>query len=109
MTSKVQFTMDTDRKKEMASLCEELGISMSQALNMFASCFLRTRGFPPAVATVSDDFDDEDFDLFDTSEWLEDAIKDLENGKGEPMPESMKKRLSERRSENSSHLEKESA
>jgi addiction module RelB/DinJ family antitoxin len=88
MTVKVQFNMDVDVKKQMSELCDKLGMTMSQAFNMFASAFLRERGLPPQVATVSGDFciDPEMGDLLDTSDKLEDAIKRLDNGETTPLP-----------------------
>ncbi|MDR0992060.1 MAG: type II toxin-antitoxin system RelB/DinJ family antitoxin [Ruminococcus sp.] len=104
MTAKVQFNMDIEIKKQMSELCDKLGMTMSQAFNMFAAAFLRERGLPPQVATVSDEFwiDPEMGDLLDTSDKLEDAIKRLENGEGIPMSDIYKEHLRKRRDERKS-------
>jgi addiction module RelB/DinJ family antitoxin len=95
MTSKVQFNMDVNVKAEMSALCDKLGMTMSQAFNMFASAFLREHGLPSQVATISEEvwYDEEFGNLLDTSDKLEDACKRLDNGEGLPMPESQKERL----------------
>jgi antitoxin component of RelBE/YafQ-DinJ toxin-antitoxin module len=86
MTSKVQFNMDVNVKAEMSALCDKLGMTMSQAFNMFATAFLRERGLPPQVATITDDFwyDEELGNLLDTSTSLYEAIEELERGEGTP-------------------------
>jgi DNA-damage-inducible protein J len=109
MTAKVQFNMDVEVKKQMSELCDKLGMTMSQAFNMFASAFLRERGLPRQVATVSDELDPDYADLFDTSNWIEDAVKSLENDEGIPMSEHHKEGLRRRRAERKSEQLKESA
>jgi DNA-damage-inducible protein J len=111
MTSKVQFNMDVKVKTEMSALCDKLGMTMSQAFNMFASAFLREHGLPSQVATISEEvwYDEEFGNLLDTSDKLEDACKRLDNGEGIPMSEHHKEHLRNRRAERAAERAKESA
>jgi DNA-damage-inducible protein J len=101
MNTKVQFNMDINVKNRMSELCETLGMTMSQAFNMFASAFLREGGLPSQIATVPESFwvDSELGDLLDTSDKLDDAIIRLNNGEGMTLPEKHRRALREMRSE----------
>ena len=42
----VRVRMDTEVKAEFFRVCEELGLSPSTAINMFAKAMIRKNGFP---------------------------------------------------------------
>jgi len=46
MDTNMTFRMDSEVKREMASICKELGMSTSTAFNLFANAFVRTKGMP---------------------------------------------------------------
>lgn len=45
-TTLVNVRMDKTTKKEMSELCDQLGMSMSTAFNMFAKAMVRERRIP---------------------------------------------------------------
>jgi addiction module RelB/DinJ family antitoxin len=102
MTSKVQFNMDVNVKAEMSALCDKLGMTMSQAFNMFASAFLREHGLPSQVATISEEvwYDEEFGNLLDTSTSLYEAIEELERGEGTPPDDEQIERIKAIRARN---------
>ena len=50
MDSNITFRIDQDVKKQMASICKELGMTTSTAFNLFAKAFVREKGMPFPVA-----------------------------------------------------------
>lgn len=46
MYSNVNFRMDSDVKSQMTSICNQLGMSLSTAFNIFANAFVRNGGIP---------------------------------------------------------------
>lgn len=46
MYSNVNFRMDSDVKTQMTSICNQLGMSLSTAFNIFANAFVRSGGIP---------------------------------------------------------------
>jgi len=46
----VNFRMDTDLKKELDSVCKELGMTMSSAFNIFARKMVREQRIPFEVS-----------------------------------------------------------
>lgn len=51
-TTTVNIRMDEQTKRTMGELCDELGISMSTAFNMFAKTMVRERRLPTEVTTL---------------------------------------------------------
>lgn len=49
-TTMVNFRMDTDLKKEMESVCKEMGLTMTTAFTMFAAKVSRERRIPFEVS-----------------------------------------------------------
>lgn len=49
-TTLVNVRLDEQTKKDMSELCNELGLSMSTAFNMFAKAMVRERRIPFEVA-----------------------------------------------------------
>ena len=46
MDTNMTFRMDSKIKAQMAEICEQLGISISAAFNLFAHAFVRNQGMP---------------------------------------------------------------
>jgi addiction module RelB/DinJ family antitoxin len=98
MTAKMQINMDSETKRQFIAICDALGMSASTAFNVLARAVVRNKGLPSECVKLDvlpDDFwyDEEFGNLLDTSDKLEDACKRLDNGEGQPMPESQKERL----------------
>ncbi len=70
----VNFRMDADLKKNMESVCEEMGMSMTTAFTIFAKKVIRERKIPFEV--TADPFYSEE-NLFQ----LERRIRDVQLGK----------------------------
>jgi len=54
----INIRMDEDLKREFDGLCDDLGLSMTAAITVFAKTFVRRRGMPFDVAV--DPFYNED-------------------------------------------------
>lgn len=70
----VNIRMDENVKKKMEKLCNELGITISAAFNIFARKMIRENGIPFEVS--ADPFYSES-----NMQALEESIKQLEEGK----------------------------
>lgn len=68
--SNICIRMDEDLKKQFDFLCNELGLTMSTAINMFVKKFVREQALPFALS------------LNDYNEETRKAIEDVENGIG---------------------------
>lgn len=49
MDTNMTFRMDSQVKAQMATICEQLGMTTSTAFNMFANAFVRSKGMPFSV------------------------------------------------------------
>lgn len=49
MDTNMTFRIDSDIKKQMAAICDSLGMTVSTAFNIFANAFVRANGMPFAV------------------------------------------------------------
>ncbi len=70
----VNFRIDETTKKQMEQICNELGITMSTAFNMFAKKVIREKRIPFEISI--DPFYSES-----NMKYLEKVIKDIETGK----------------------------
>ena len=70
----VNFRMDSDLKKNMESLCGELGMSMTTAFTIFAKKMTREKRIPFEVS--ADPFYSES-----NLRYLEDIMEDIKSGK----------------------------
>lgn len=46
MDTNMTFRMDSEVKTQMADICDQLGITVSTAFNIFANAFVRCKGLP---------------------------------------------------------------
>ena len=69
----VNFRIDEETKKEMEKVCNELGITMSSALNIFAKKMVREKRIPFDVSI--DPFYSES-----NIKYLEKVVSDIEKG-----------------------------
>lgn len=53
MDSNVTFRIDSEVKAQMATICDQIGMTTSTAFNIFAKAFVRAKGMPFPV-TVQD-------------------------------------------------------
>ena len=70
----VNFRIDENLKKEMEQICNELGITMTTAFNIFAKKMIREKRIPFEVSV--DPFYSES-----NIKYLEQVIADIESGK----------------------------
>lgn len=70
----INFRIDENLKKEMEQVCNELGITMTTAFNMFAKKMTREKRIPFEVSV--DPFYSES-----NIKYLEQVIADIESGK----------------------------
>ena len=70
----INFRIDENLKKEMEKICNELGITMTTAFNMFAKKMIREKRIPFEVSIDS-------FYLENNIKYLEQVIADIESGK----------------------------
>ncbi|MDR0946204.1 MAG: hypothetical protein LBM87_00455 [Ruminococcus sp.] len=68
MTAKIEFNVDADRKAAFKASCRKLNMTMSQVLDMCVGNIIQD------IAVLSDEHNPEYKDLFDTSEWVLDAM-----------------------------------
>ncbi len=68
--SNICIRMDEDLKKQFDFLCNELGLTMSTAINIFVKKFVREQALPFALS------------INDYNEETRKAIEDVENGIG---------------------------
>lgn len=66
--SNICIRMDEDLKKQFDFLCNELGLTMSTAINIFVKKFVREQALPFALS------------INDYNEETRKAIEDVENG-----------------------------
>ena len=69
----VNFRIDEETKKEMEKVCNELGITMSSALNIFAKKMVREKRIPFDVSIDS-------FYSESNIKYLEKVVSDIEKG-----------------------------
>ena len=50
MDTNMTFRIDSDTKKQMAEICDRLGMTVSTAFNIFANAFVRAKGIPFPVS-----------------------------------------------------------
>jgi len=72
--SNVCIRMDKNLKEQFARLCDELGMSMSVAITIFARAVVRTKSIPFALS------------INDYNEETRKTIEDIENGIGLSKP-----------------------
>ena len=70
----VNFRIDETTKKQMEQICNELGITMSTAFNIFAKKMVREKGIPFDVSI-------EPFYSESNIRAIDESIKQLEEGK----------------------------
>ena len=70
----INFRIDEDLKKEMEKICNELGITMSTAFNIFARKMTREKRIPFEVSI--DPFYSES-----NIKYLEEVVEDVKTGK----------------------------
>lgn len=73
-TTLVNFRMDTDLKKKMEEICDDIGMSLSTALTIFSKKFVSERGIPFEVKS-------DPFYSKSNMKFLEESISQLESGK----------------------------
>lgn len=74
-TTLVNFRMDSDLKKRMEYICNDIGMNLSTAFIIFSKRFVRENGMPFSVDT--DPFYSES-----NMKFLDESIKALNEGKG---------------------------
>lgn len=67
--------MDSDLKKKMEFICDDIGMNLSTAFTIFAKRFVRENGMPFPV-------DSDPFYSEANMKFLEESIKELKEGKG---------------------------
>lgn len=70
----INFRIDETTKKELEQICNELGITMSTAFNIFAKKVIREKRIPFEVSI-------DPFYSKGNMKAIEDSIKELEEGK----------------------------
>lgn len=75
-TTLVNFRLDTELKKKMEILCEELGMNLTTAFTIFAKKMVSEQGIPFYVKTDS-------FYSEANMNYLKSVIEDIESGKSE--------------------------
>ena len=46
MDTNITFCIDAEVKAQMAAICDQLGMTISTAFNIFANAFVRAKGMP---------------------------------------------------------------
>ena len=72
----VNFRMDTDLKKNMESVCKDMGLTMTAAFTMFATKVSRERRIPFEVTA-------DPFYSVRNMEHLNRVVHDIENGRAD--------------------------
>lgn len=75
-TTMVNFRMDTDLKKNMESVCKDMGLTMTAAFTMFATKVSRERRIPFEVTA-------DPFYSVRNMEHLNRVVHDIENGRAD--------------------------
>ena len=75
-TTLINFRLDTQLKKNMEALCEELGMNMTTAFTIFAKKMVKEHGIPFWVNT-------EPFYSKTNMDYINSVIEDVESGKSE--------------------------
>lgn len=70
----VNFRMDSDLKKKMECICNDIGMNLSTAFTIFAKRFVRENGMPFSV-------DADPFYSDANMKFLEESIAQLDSGK----------------------------
>ena len=75
----INFRMDSEEKRSLEKICEQLGISISSAFKIFAKKVIRERRIPFDVAL--DDSRSDPFWSEENQARLRESIKQIEDGK----------------------------
>ena len=54
MDTNMTFRMDSEVKAQMSAICSQLGMTTSNAFNIFANAFVRAKGMPFAVTIMEE-------------------------------------------------------
>lgn len=84
-TSGVYFKCDDDTKKSFSKLCDEIGISVSSALNLIMKSSVRNKAIPVELKTYSQPDNICDFGQKEFIKMIDDSNMEFEKGnfKGE--------------------------
>ena len=79
MTNHTTIRLEAEKKEEFAKVCENMGLSVSGAINLFVTKVLQCRGIPFEITADGDPFFSEANQKF-----LLESIAQLERGEGKP-------------------------
>lgn len=84
-TSGVYFKCDDETKKSFSNLCDEIGLSVSSALNLFMKSSVRNKSIPVELTTISKPTSITDFSRDEFIKMIEKSNMEFEKGnfKGE--------------------------
>ena len=77
MTNHTTIRLDTEKKDEFAKVCENMGLSVSSAINLFVVKVLQCRKIPFEITADGDPFFSEV-----NQKYLLESIAQLERGEG---------------------------
>lgn len=75
----INFRMDSEEKRSLEEICEQLGISITSAFKIFAKKVIRERRIPFDVAL--DDSRSDPFWSEENQAWLRDSIRQAREGR----------------------------
>jgi DNA-damage-inducible protein J len=76
MSYQLQVRLDDSIRKPFESICNELGLSMSSAVNLFANAVVRERGIPFDLKLPAPFYSESNVD------WIKKGIAQYERGEG---------------------------
>ncbi len=76
MDTNMTFRIDSDTKKQMAAICDRLGMTVSTAFNIFANAFVRAKGIPFPVSLEEEKPLSKEAMLADTDAFLNEFAED---------------------------------
>lgn len=76
MDTNMTFRIDSDIKKQMAAICDSLGMTVSTAFNIFANAFVRAKGIPFPVSLKEEKPLSKEALLADTDSFLNEYAED---------------------------------
>lgn len=76
MDTNMTFRIDSDTKKQMAEICDRLGMTVSTAFNIFANAFVRAKGIPFPVSLEEEKPLSKEAMLADTDSFLNEYAED---------------------------------
>lgn len=76
MDTNMTFRIDSDTKKQMAEICDRLGMTVSTAFNIFANAFVRAKGIPFPVSLEEEKPLSKEAMLADTDAFLKEFAED---------------------------------